>query len=1269
MYITFIQGNTQPSKFRHHLLEQKLSSPVTCHEIYLISSEQQLAASTLNQLEQLLDGSVISEPVLGTTACLIVPRFGTVSAWSSKATEIAKRCGITDISRIEKSLNYRANSSLEVIYLFIYDRMTQAVISDNQLLDNVFYTYASKTYTQIDILTGGLGVLEIANCDMGLALSPDEINYLYTNYLQIARNPTDIELMMFAQANSEHCRHKIFNALFTIDDQAQNKTLFDMIKDTYKNAPAGVIVAYNDNSSIINGASFERFYANTTTHDYQFNTELTHVLMKVETHNHPTAIAPFAGSATGSGGEIRDEGATGRGSKPKAGLCGFSVSNLELKPEAVGNERYGKPGHIKSALEIMLEAPIGSASFNNEFGRPNLCGYFRSFEQDVATTRYGYHKPIMLAGGYGNINNSHTHKSVVPDGALIIHLGGPGFLIGLGGGSASSMSGGDNTEELDFNSVQRSNPEMQRRAQEVIDACVAMGLDNPIISIHDVGAGGLSNAVPELINEANKGGEFRLRDIPIYDQGMSPLEIWCNESQERYVIAIAAANLETFRAICHRESCPYTVIGRANKLKHLVVADAKYKNNPVDIPMEVLLGKPPRTIKNVRSAPQKIEAKLNIAQLDVVTLLYKVLEHPTVASKAFLITIGDRTVGGYTVRDQMVGRYQVPVADCAITAFGYTTQSGEVMAIGERAPVAILNAPASARLAIAESLTNLYSCYIAKLGDVKLSANWMASCGHANQDALLYSTVAATSALCQYLNIAIPVGKDSLAMRMSWSESGKQKQVISPISVVISAFATTANAQEHKTPELVTVPDSSLVLLSLNEEQRMGASILQECYNSIGGETPDIDNFATLIQLFDLISQLHVQQKILAYHDKGDGGLIVTLCEMIFASRIGINLDLNLTNINAFLFNEEIGVVIQIKNSDLACMQKLSSGIKITYLGTINLEQDNLQVVNNTKLIIDEPREKLQRSWSMVSYTMQKMRDNPICAEAELKTIEPDNLGLFAQVNFDMHEVQNFTIATAKQPRIAILREQGVNGHVEMAVGFVKVGFNAVDVHLNDILQGLVSLDQFVGLAICGGFSYGDVLGAGGGFAKSILYNQMLRAEFSRFFNRPETFTLGVCNGCQMLSYLRDIIPGAASFPKFIRNTSEQFEARLVMVEIQKSPSVLLQGMEGAQLPVVVSHGEGLAHFASDDELNKVQACMAYIDSTGGTTEVYPYNPNGSPHGITGMTNLDGRVTIMMPHPERILRTQQMSWYDKTWGDRSPWFKMFINARKFADRH
>ena len=1277
--IICMHGKNSLSKFRLSKIENLLKKPVTTHEVYFITSQQELDNDILNKLEQLLDAKLDLTPtLLNHTNLLVTPRLGTVSPWSSKATEIAHRCGLNNVLRIEKTILYKSPVDLSPIFDLIHDRMTESVITDITDINKLFITHDSHSYAEIDILTNGKKGLMVANQQMGLALSDDEIDYLFTNYTNIKRNPTDIELMMFAQANSEHCRHKIFNAEFIIDGIPQAKTLFGMIKDTYKNAPDNVLVAYDDNSSVIAGAKIARFYPKSESKSYQFNNESTHVLMKVETHNHPTAISPFPGSATGSGGEIRDEGATGRGAKPKAGLTGFSVSNLSIDGITFGSE-IGKPEHIKSALEIMQDGPIGGASFNNEFGRPNLCGYFRSFEQKIAGQYYGYHKPIMLAGGYGNINELHVKKQEVIDGTLIIQLGGPGFLIGLGGGSASSLAGGANETSLDFNSVQRSNPEIERRCQEVIDSCWQLGENNPIISIHDIGAGGLSNAVPELVHGSGRGGKFELRSIPIYDTSMSPLEIWCNESQERYVLAIAPENLTKFSSICERENCPFAVIGHATQDKQLILHDNKYNNQPINIDIDILLGKPPRTTKDVVSTPLVVENTLDTNKLDTVTELYKVISHPTVASKSFLITIGDRSVGGMTVRDQMIGRWQIPVADCAITALSYEGNHGEVMALGERTPIAILNAGAASRLAIAESLTNIASSYIEKINDVKLSANWMASCGSSNQDALLYTAVDAASKLCIDLNIAIPVGKDSLSMKMGWTDSeGLAKQIISPVSLVISAFSTTTDVSMHKTPELVAENDSSLVLLALDSQTRMGASILQECNQQIGGTTPDVDNSKLLTNLFTLISSLHKQNKILAYHDKGDGGLAVTLCEMIFASRIGINLDLSIETsktassvINNLLFNEEIGVVLQIKNNDLNSVFKKSQeyGLLCSKIGTLNLAQDNFVIKNNGLIILDEPREKLQQAWTKVSHAIAKSRDNPECADSELSTISKDNPGLFAKPSFTVNDLQAHYPTPAlnlTRPRVAILREQGINGQVEMAASFVKAGFDAVDVHINDLLAKRVSLTQFVGIVACGGFSYGDVLGAGVGWAKSILFTPLLKDEFSNFFNRPDTFSFGVCNGCQMMANLTDIIPGSQNFPHFTRNKSEQFEARLVMSEITKSPSILFAGMHGSQLPIVVSHGEGFADFTDSGQIDKVQVALRFINNNGLVSETYPYNPNGSPDGITALTNTDGRVTIMMPHPERTFRTKLMSWHDKSWGELGPWFKIFTNAYDFV---
>jgi phosphoribosylformylglycinamidine synthase len=1304
--IACMHGKSSLSKFKLNKIEKILNTTIETHDVYFIMSDQKLDNDTLNKLEQLLDAKLDRTPTLNHTNLLVTPRLGTVSPWSSKATEIAGRCGLSSVFRIEKTILYRSNTDLSSIFELIHDRMTESIITDMTDINKLFISHDSHSYSKIDILVNGKNALEVANQQMGLALSDDEIDYLFNNYTDIKRNPTDIELMMFAQANSEHCRHKIFNAEFIIDGEKQNKTLFGMIKDTYKNAPDNVLVAYDDNSSVITGAEIARFYPSPENKSYQFNNEYTHILMKVETHNHPTAISPFPGSATGSGGEIRDEGATGRGAKPKAGLTGFSVSNLGLEG-ITDNSKIGKPNHIQSALEIMHDGPIGGASFNNEFGRPNLCGYFRSFEQKVAGQYYGYHKPIMLAGGYGNINEQHVKKQEVIDGTLIIQLGGPGFLIGLGGGAASSLAGGANKNSLDFNSVQRSNPEIERRCQEVIDGCWQLGDHNPIISIHDIGAGGLSNAVPELVHGSGRGGKFELRSIPIYDTSMSPLEIWCNESQERYVIAISPDSLAKFSGICARENCPFAVIGHATQDKQLILHDNKYNNQPINIDIDILLGKPPRTTKDVSSYHLAIEDTLDTNKLDTITELYKIISHPTVASKSFLITIGDRSVGGMTVRDQFVGRWQTPVADCAITALSYEGSHGEVMALGERTPVAILNAAAASRLAIAESLTNISSCYIDKLNDVKLSANWMASCGSNNQDALLYSAVEAASKLSIDLNIAIPVGKDSLSMKMGWTDpNGQPKQIISPVSLIISAFSTTTDVSMHKTPELVADNDSSLVLLALDTQTRIGGSILQECNGRIGGITPDVDNSKLLANLFNLISSLHKQNKILAYHDKSDGGLAATICEMIFASRIGIELDISVSdlskteqtrtsfssldmsaavasetkltkiNLNNFLFNEEIGIVIQIKNSDWNDLSSMSQeyGIFCSKIGTLNLVQDNFVIKNNGQIILNEPREQLQQAWSSVSHAIAKSRDNPECVDSELKTISKDNPGLFAKPSFAVNDLQTVIASTARQspsinltnPRVAILREQGINGQVEMAASFVKAGFDAIDVHINDILARRVSLEQFVGIVACGGFSYGDVLGAGVGWAKSILFTPQLKDEFVNFFNRPDTFSFGVCNGCQMMANLTDIIPGSELFPRFTRNKSEQFEARLVMSEVTKSPSILFADMHGSQLPIVVSHGEGFANFTNPGHMDKVEIALRFTDNYGKVTETYPYNPNGSPGGITAVTSTDGRVTIMMPHPERTFRTKLMSWHNKSWGEFGPWFKIFTNAYDFV---
>ena len=1254
-----------PFKLKHLLSNLPNGSTLNATEVYLVKHTEALDN---NRLTQLLSAKYVTDIRLDNCNILIIPRLGTTSPWSSKATEIAHNCGFTNLIRIEKANYYQANTNLTQYIEHFYDKMTESYISNTEQISDIFRQLPSKSYTQIDILTKGKAVLIGANQELGLALSDDEIDYLYDNYLNISKNPTDVELMMFAQANSEHCRHKIFNADFIINGEPQKKSLFAMIKDTYKHSPGKVLIAYNDNSSVIQGYQIDKLYTNFTTNQYNFTSHKTHVLMKVETHNHPTAIAPFAGAATGSGGEIRDEAATGRGAKPKGGLTGFSVSQLKFDNNySLAN----KPRHIKSPLDIMIEGPVGGASFNNEFGRPNLLGYFRAFEQTVDNINYGYHKPIMLAGGWGNIDDSNVKKREVTDNSLIIVLGGPGFLIGLGGGALSSMAGGNNSEALDFNSVQRANPEMQRRCQQVIESCLQLGAENPILSIHDVGAGGLSNALPELVYGSDKGGQFELRKIPLGDNSMSPLEVWCNESQERYVLAINQDNLSMFATICSRENCPYAVVGTATIDKTLILRDSKYNNSPIEMNIDLLLSKPPKTVKEVNYVVKLIKSNLNTITLNVLETLHLVLAHPTVASKSFLITLGDRSVGGMTVRDQLVGQWQVPVADVAITSFGFKAQTGEASSIGERTPLATLNAEAAVRMAIAESLTNIASCYIENLNDIKLSANWMASCGSDNQDALLYQSVAAVSKLCQQLNIAIPVGKDSLSMKTRWqNDTNNFNEVISPISLIVSAFATIPDVTKHCVAQLQILDNSKVVLISLDNQQRLGGSILQQCYNSLGDATPDIDDSRLLANLFNLIQELHQQNLILAYHDRSDGGVIATLSEMIFASRIGLNITLSddIINPSQFLFNEEIGIVIQVADNQLNNLANLvdSNGLSLHILGEVNLEQDNLLIKQHNQTILSASRIELQRSWSTVSHNIQKLRDNPDCAVSELnETLSASNTGLYFKPTFEVHSLTTPALKLTR-PKIAILREQGVNGHVEMAAAFNLAGFDSYDVHMSDLVNKRIKLDDFIGMVACGGFSYGDVLGAGTGWAKSILFNSYLKEQFSQFFARSNTFALGVCNGCQMMAQLKEIIPQAENFPhRITNNISAQFEARLSQVKINDTRSILFAGMAHSELPVVVSHGEGYFNLDSATP-NMAQVVMQYVNSNGSPTEVYPYNPNGSPQGITAMCNKDGRFTIMMPHPERVFRSQQLSWRGNLRGEFSPWFKMFLNAYAFA---
>ena len=1217
----------------------------------------------------------------------MVPRLGTISPWSTKATDIAQHCGLSGVTRIERGIIYYLTGNLSVavkaaVLPLLHDRMTESILSDiNEAAAKIFQHGSPQPLATVDILQGGCDALAVANREMGLALSADEIEYLVENFKKLQRNPTDVELMMFAQANSEHCRHKIFNADWVIDGQVEDMSLFGMIRNTHKISPAGTVVAYSDNSSVIEGASVERFYPRTGG-AYEFSEELTHTLMKVETHNHPTAIAPFAGAATGSGGEIRDEGATGIGSRPKAGLTGFSVSNLNIpgfvqpwEKYSENSVSYGKPSRIVTALQIMLDGPLGGAAFNNEFGRPNLTGYFRTFEENVAGEMRGYHKPIMLAGGLGSISAIHTHKHDLPVGALVVHLGGPGMLIGLGGGAASSMDTGSNAENLDFDSVQRGNPEMQRRAQEVIDRCWQLGENNPILSIHDVGAGGMSNALPELVHGGGRGAAFELRKIPLDETGMSPRQIWCNESQERYVLAIAPERLAEVSAFCERERCPFAVVGVAVEDDQIIVHDTEFDNDPVDMPLSVLLGKPPKMTRNVLRETPRLK-HFDTASLDLKDSIARVLRLPAVANKTFLISIGDRTVGGMTARDQMVGPWQVPVADVAVTLMGFNTTLGEAYALGERTPLALVNAAASGRMAVGEALTNIAAASIAKIGDIKLSANWMAASGHHGEDAALFDTVYAVGMeLCPALGIGIPVGKDSMSMKSTWKDGIDNKSVTSPLSLIVTAFAPCADTRKTLTPLLSGETDTTLLLIDLGKGQnRMGGSALAQVYKQVGDTAPDVDSAAQLKLFFELIQLLNFDGKLLAYHDRSDGGAFVSLCEMSFASHTGLDLQLNDLpgDTLSALFNEELGAVVQVKNSDMAYVLQQLASLAVYKIATLN-PTGAIKISRGADVLFSDSRVNLQRAWSETTYQMQKLRDNPDCAQAEFDGLLDDtDPGLHVSLTYDLNEApfplnpRSSILNSASRPKIAILREQGVNGQVEMAAAFDRAGFAAVDVHMSDIISGRISLADFKGVAACGGFSYGDVLGAGEGWAKSILFNPRARDEFEAFFNRDDTLALGVCNGCQMMSNLHEIIPGAQNWAHFSRNQSEQFEARFVMVEIQESPSILFKGMAGSRMPIVVAHGEGYADFASEEKMNAAQVTMRYMDNQGRATETYPLNPNGSPQGITGLTTPDGRFSIMMPHPERVFRAVQNSWHPADWQENGAWLRMFQNARKWV---
>lgn len=1295
-----LRGAPALSAFRHGKLLEQLTSKVSAVTgVYAEFAHFAEVTGVLNADEEQVLARLLkygpSVPVQEPSGRLFltIPRFGTISPWSSKASDIARNCGLAKIQRIERGLAFYVSGQLnaadaQTVAELLHDRMTQLVLDSMQGAAALFSHAQPKPLTAVDILGGGRAALQKANVELGLALAEDEIDYLVTSFNGLGRNPHDIELMMFAQANSEHCRHKIFNASWDIDGQSQDKSLFGMIKNTYQMHSEGVLSAYKDNASVIVGHTAGRFFPDAQTRQYGAVQEPVHILMKVETHNHPTAISPFSGASTGSGGEIRDEGATGRGAKPKAGLTGFTVSNLNIPGfEQPWEVPYGKPERIVTPLDIMLEGPLGGAAFNNEFGRPALTGYFRTFEQAIQTPRgeevRGYHKPIMLAGGMGNIRADHVQKAEITIGAKLIVLGGPAMLIGLGGGAASSVATGASSADLDFASVQRENPEMERRCQEVIDRCWQLGDDNPIAFIHDVGAGGISNAFPELVNDGGRGGRFELRNVPNDEPGMAPHEIWSNESQERYVLAVSAVDFERFKAICERERCPFAVVGEATEEPHLTVTDSHFANTPVDMPLEVLLGKPPRMHRSV-TREAELGDDFDASSLAIDEAVTRVLHHPAVASKSFLITIGDRTITGLVARDQMVGPWQVPVADCAVTATSFDVYTGEAMAMGERTPLALLDAAASGRMAIGETLTNIAASHIEKISDIKLSANWMAAAGHPGEDARLYDTVKAVGMeLCPELGITIPVGKDSMSMKTQWTDAGTDKSVTSPLSLVVTGFAPVSDIRKTLTPQLrMDKGETDLILIDLGRGQnRMGASILSQVYGKLGKQAPDVDDAEDLKAFFAVIQGLNADGHILAYHDRSDGGLLVTALEMAFAGHCGLNLFLDAladtsAELAAVLFNEELGAVIQVhQEATPEVLSQFSAAGLDDCVAVIGqpVNSDEVAISFNGQPVFAGQRSLLQREWAQTSYQIQRLRDNVQCAEQEFDTLlDEENPGLSAKLSFDVNQdISAPYIRKGVRPQIAVLREQGVNGQVEMAAAFDRAGFNAIDVHMSDILSGRVSLDEFKGLVACGGFSYGDVLGAGEGWAKSILFNSRARDGFQAFFERKDSFALGVCNGCQMMSNLHELIPGTEFWPHFVRNRSEQFEARVAMVQVQESASIFLQGMAGSRMPIAIAHGEGHAEFENEEALLEadLSGCVAmrFIDNHGKVTESYPANPSGSPRGITGLTSRDGRVTIMMPHPERVFRAVQNSWKPEDWQEDAGWMRMFRNARVWAD--
>jgi phosphoribosylformylglycinamidine synthase len=1291
-----LSGAPSLSAFRREKLLTKLresdaSIQSVCAEyVHFAEINKPLTSAETTTLQALLTyGPSEQEVDTGGQLILVAPRPGTISPWSSKATDIAHNCGLKTVVRLERGTAYYIEASAplsqqQLLFVgeLLSDRMVESVFEELSQASALFSHDLPTPLSLVDVVSGGQTALKTANVSLGLALADDEIDYLVANFIDLQRNPSDAELMMFAQANSEHCRHKIFNASWTVDGVDQQHSLFDMIRNTNSVNGDNVLSAYSDNAAVVVGTSGGRFYPDPVTRNYGYSQEPVHLLMKVETHNHPTAIAPYAGAGTGSGGEIRDEGAVGRGSKPKVGLVGFTVSNLQIPGFVQPWEQdYGKPDRIVSALDIMIEGPVGGAAFNNEFGRPNICGYFRTFEVDFAGERRGYHKPIMIAGGYGNIREDHVDKPEFEPGAQLIVLGGPAMLIGLGGGAASSMTTGTSSADLDFASVQRQNPEIERRCQEVIDSCWQLGDVNPIAFIHDVGAGGLSNALPELVKDGGTGGRFDLRSVPNAEPGMSPVEIWCNEAQERYVLAVMPDDLERFTAICERERCPYAVVGEATEQKNITVVDEHFGNNPVDLPMSVLFGKTPKMHRHATRQEMQYD-EFSTQGIDLTEAVFRVLRHPTVASKGFLITIGDRSVGGMVARDQMVGPWQVPVADCAVTTVTYDSNAGEAMAMGERTPLALVNGPASGRMAIGEALTNISAARIGSIKDVKLSANWMCAAGSPGEDEKLYRTVEAVGMdLCPKLGITIPVGKDSMSMRTAWQSDGQDKSVTSPLSLIITAFSPVLDVRKTLTPQLRTdCGDTALLLIDVNKgAERLGGSVLAQVYSEFGCSIPDVDDSNALLGFFNAMQSSIEDDDILAYHDRSDGGLLATLAEMSFAGHVGITVDINRgihgSKSTAFsaLFNEELGAVIQVRADRVSAMVKRFShaGVNIVELGGLN-SADTVDINYHGESIFHDSRANLQSAWSETSFQVASLRDNADCVRQEFERLQVADQGLSANLTFDpSDDISAPYIATGVKPKVAIVREQGVNSHLEMGAAFDRAGFTAVDVHMSDLLAGRAVLSDYTGMVACGGFSYGDVLGAGEGWAKTVLFNNQLRDQFEGFFQREDTFSLGVCNGCQMLSNLKSLIPGADLWPRFVRNLSEQFEARFSLVRIEQSNSIMLSGMQGSVMPIAVSHGEGRVEFSSPNELAKLnrsnQVTLRFLENNLQVASLYPANPNGSPEGISGVTSADGRVTLMMPHPERVFRTVLNSWHPQDWGEDSGWMRIFRNARQFVD--